>query len=216
MGSRSGVKESNLHFTSFAEWTPADCVILLLCTKTFDNPAVLVRIPLRHSLVPIQQASIMRNCLAIHWRSDFFCFAPGESRNFASQRRAVGTHRSVPPGGGGSDSQPARTGRITRPSIRPGLRDTYCSTVSDMGTGRTKTGTGRTKTVAYNGYLKRLARGKLKGEQEGFRMPDSGAPVIVACPSLAIGPGDDNLTPPLAHHAGLLKTAGLFWTASSI
>jgi 2-dehydropantoate 2-reductase len=50
----NGVKENNLHFTSFAEWMPADGAILLLCTKTYDNPAVLARIPLRHLLVPIQ------------------------------------------------------------------------------------------------------------------------------------------------------------------
>ena len=50
----NGVKESNLRFTSFAEWTPADRAILLLCTKTYDNPVVLARIPLRHLLVPIQ------------------------------------------------------------------------------------------------------------------------------------------------------------------
>ncbi|HEX3443441.1 MAG TPA: 2-dehydropantoate 2-reductase N-terminal domain-containing protein, partial [Chthoniobacterales bacterium] len=50
----NGVKESNLRFTSFAEWTPADRAILLLCTKTYDNPAALARIPLRHLLVPIQ------------------------------------------------------------------------------------------------------------------------------------------------------------------
>ncbi|MBV9107475.1 MAG: NAD-dependent epimerase/dehydratase family protein [Verrucomicrobia bacterium] len=37
---------------------------------------------------------------------------------------------------------------------------------------------------------------KLKGEQEAFRLADSGAPVIVACPTVPIGPGDHNLTPP--------------------
>ena len=37
---------------------------------------------------------------------------------------------------------------------------------------------------------------KFKGEQEAFRLADSGAPVIVACPTLPIGPGDHNLTPP--------------------
>ena len=50
----NGVKENNLRFTSFAGWMPADRAILLLCTKTYDNPAVLARIPLRHLLVPIQ------------------------------------------------------------------------------------------------------------------------------------------------------------------
>jgi dihydroflavonol-4-reductase len=51
---------------------------------------------------------------------------------------------------------------------------------------------------------------KLKGEQEAFRLADSGAPVIVACPTLPIGPGDHNLTPPsrmtLAFCQGKLPT----------
>jgi 2-dehydropantoate 2-reductase len=50
----NGIKERNLRFTSFAEWRPSDRAILLMCTKTYDNPAVLARIPLRHLLVPIQ------------------------------------------------------------------------------------------------------------------------------------------------------------------
>ena len=37
---------------------------------------------------------------------------------------------------------------------------------------------------------------KLKGEQEAFRLADSGYPVIVASPTVPIGPGDNNLTPP--------------------
>ena len=36
--------------------------------------------------------------------------------------------------------------------FRPGLRGTYCSMAPDMATGRTE-------IAAYNGYLKRLARG---------------------------------------------------------
>lgn len=39
-------------------------------------------------------------------------------------------------------------------------------------------------------------RSKLAGEKEAFRLADSGAPVIVACPTLPIGPGDHHLTPP--------------------
>jgi dihydroflavonol-4-reductase len=37
---------------------------------------------------------------------------------------------------------------------------------------------------------------KLKGEQEAFRLAESGSPVIVASPTVPIGPGDHNLTPP--------------------
>ena len=39
-------------------------------------------------------------------------------------------------------------------------------------------------------------RSKLKGEQEAFRLADAGAPVIVVCPTLPVGPGDYHLTPP--------------------
>ncbi len=39
-------------------------------------------------------------------------------------------------------------------------------------------------------------RSKLKGEQEAFRLADAGAPVVVVCPTLPIGPGDHHLTPP--------------------
>ena len=39
-------------------------------------------------------------------------------------------------------------------------------------------------------------RSKFKGEQEAFRLADSGAPVIVVCPTLPVGPGDHHLTPP--------------------
>jgi 2-dehydropantoate 2-reductase len=49
-----GVRERNVHFTSFSEWTPDEQAILLLCTKTYDNPAVLSRIPRRQLLIPIQ------------------------------------------------------------------------------------------------------------------------------------------------------------------
>ncbi len=39
-------------------------------------------------------------------------------------------------------------------------------------------------------------RSKFEGEKEAFRLADAGAPVIVVCPTLPIGPGDHNLTPP--------------------
>ena len=39
-------------------------------------------------------------------------------------------------------------------------------------------------------------RSKLRGEQEAFRLAGTGAPVIVASPTLPVGPGDWNLTPP--------------------
>ena len=40
--------------TSVSGWTPPESAILLLCTKTYDNPAVLARLPRRERLVPVQ------------------------------------------------------------------------------------------------------------------------------------------------------------------
>ena len=39
-------------------------------------------------------------------------------------------------------------------------------------------------------------RSKLRAEQEAFRLAEKGAPVVVVCPTLPIGPGDHHLTPP--------------------
>jgi 2-dehydropantoate 2-reductase len=50
----NGIRQKNLGFTSFAQWTPTDEALLLLCTKTYDNPAVLARIRQRKLLIPIQ------------------------------------------------------------------------------------------------------------------------------------------------------------------
>ena len=50
----NGVKQNNVSFASFAEWTPEENVILLLCTKTYDNPVVLARISVRRLLIPVQ------------------------------------------------------------------------------------------------------------------------------------------------------------------
>ena len=49
-----GVSERRPRFRSFADWTPPESALLLLCTKTYDNAAVLARLPSRHRLVPIQ------------------------------------------------------------------------------------------------------------------------------------------------------------------
>jgi 2-dehydropantoate 2-reductase len=50
----NGIGQQNLNFTSFAQWTQPGEAILLLCTKTYDNPTVLARISRRDLLVPIQ------------------------------------------------------------------------------------------------------------------------------------------------------------------
>ena len=54
------------------------------------------------------------------------------------------------------------------------------------------------ETLRLNGekMIGPYCRSKLKGEQEAFRLADAGAPVIVVCPTLPIGPGDHHLTPP--------------------
>jgi 2-dehydropantoate 2-reductase len=41
-------------FVSFEEWSPALGDWLLLCTKCYDNPAVLGRVPLDATIIPIQ------------------------------------------------------------------------------------------------------------------------------------------------------------------
>lgn len=41
-------------FVSFDEWTPPENGVVLLCTKTYDNPAVLARVRDQDSLVPVQ------------------------------------------------------------------------------------------------------------------------------------------------------------------
>ena len=50
----NGIRQKNLSFTSFAQWTQPDDAVLLLCTKTYDNLDVLTRISRRHLLVPVQ------------------------------------------------------------------------------------------------------------------------------------------------------------------
>ena len=53
----NGVKESNLRFTSFAEWTPADRAILLLCRMVsaaglaqliWRGPSIRISLPQSH------------------------------------------------------------------------------------------------------------------------------------------------------------------------
>src|SRR5205807_272285 len=41
-------------FQSFAQWQPAADAAVLLCTKCYDNPAVLGRLPASVTLLPIQ------------------------------------------------------------------------------------------------------------------------------------------------------------------
>ena len=49
-----GANERHVRFSEFSEWTPPEHSLLLLCTKTFDNDAVLTRLPQRHLLIPVQ------------------------------------------------------------------------------------------------------------------------------------------------------------------
>ena len=49
-----GVNERGVRFSGFSDWTPPEDALLLLCTKTFDNDAVLARLPQRDLLLPVQ------------------------------------------------------------------------------------------------------------------------------------------------------------------
>ncbi len=82
-------------------------------------------------------------------------------------------------------------------ALRAGVeRVLYTSTESILAGAQAK---GRTvERLRLNGekMVGPYCRSKLKGEQEAFRLADAGAPVIVVCPTLPIGPGDHHLTPP--------------------
>ena len=43
-----------LPFVGFADWQPAADTVILLCTKTYDSPAVLARLKTTRRLVPVQ------------------------------------------------------------------------------------------------------------------------------------------------------------------
>jgi 2-dehydropantoate 2-reductase len=49
-----GLKTRWIPIVDFADWVPPDEGFILLCTKTYDNPAVLSRLPDDAFLVPIQ------------------------------------------------------------------------------------------------------------------------------------------------------------------
>ena len=49
-----GVAERRVGFAAFADWAPPARALLLLCTKTYDNAAVLARVPQRELLIPVQ------------------------------------------------------------------------------------------------------------------------------------------------------------------
>jgi 2-dehydropantoate 2-reductase len=50
----NGISQRNVEFIAFEQWKPRDDAVVVLCTKTYDNPAVLSRISYRHLLIPIQ------------------------------------------------------------------------------------------------------------------------------------------------------------------
>ena len=49
-----GISERRLQFSSFSDWQPTGNHLVLLCTKTYDNAAVLARVTSPRLLVPIQ------------------------------------------------------------------------------------------------------------------------------------------------------------------
>ena len=50
----NGISECRLRFSDLSDWVPPEDTILLLATKTYDNAAVLARLPSRRFLVPVQ------------------------------------------------------------------------------------------------------------------------------------------------------------------
>jgi 2-dehydropantoate 2-reductase len=50
----AGQAPVKLPFVGFANWEPPADAIILLCTKTYDNPAVLARLETMRHLVPVQ------------------------------------------------------------------------------------------------------------------------------------------------------------------
>ena len=89
------------------------------------------------------------------------------------------------------------TRNVLNEALRAGAeRVLYTSTESILAGTQMK---GRTvEQLRLNGekMIGPYCRSKLKGEQEAFRLADAGAPVVVVCPTLPIGPGDRHLTPP--------------------
>ena len=89
------------------------------------------------------------------------------------------------------------TCNVLHQSLRAGAeRVLYTSTESILAGTQTR---GKTmERLRLNGekMVGPYCRSKLKGEQEAFRLADAGAPVIVVCPTLPVGPGDHHLTPP--------------------
>ena len=49
-----GVNERRVRFCAFVDWTAQEDSILLLCTKTYDNAAVLTKVRARNWLIPVQ------------------------------------------------------------------------------------------------------------------------------------------------------------------
>ena len=50
----AGQAPIKLPFVAFADWQPPDDAVILLCTKTYDNPTVLARLETTRRLVPVQ------------------------------------------------------------------------------------------------------------------------------------------------------------------
>jgi 2-dehydropantoate 2-reductase len=50
----AGQAPVKLPFVGFADWQPPADAVILLCTKTYDNPAVLARLETTRRLVPVQ------------------------------------------------------------------------------------------------------------------------------------------------------------------
>src|SRR5215470_17444036 len=50
----AGQAPAKLPFVAFPDWQPPTDAVILLCTKTYDNPTVLARLKTTRRLVPVQ------------------------------------------------------------------------------------------------------------------------------------------------------------------
>ena len=89
------------------------------------------------------------------------------------------------------------TRNVLDQALRAGVeRVLYTSTESILA--GTQTGGQAVEKLRLNGkkMIGPYCCSKLRAEQEAFRLVDKGAPIVIVCPTLPVGPGDHHLTPP--------------------
>ena len=87
--------------------------------------------------------------------------------------------------------------RVMRRALEAGAaRVLYVSTESILTTREPLTGAVESLRLRESDMLGPYCLSKFRGECAAFRLAQAGAPVVVCSPTLPIGPGDRNLTPP--------------------